>query len=820
MSFINCILNNDRLSDRQKERLVSEYEKLVESLVEKYGQNAPLLGAQKYVSIKAAEITKKKDNTIRDVLAWQRIDKRLKAAAADYAANRDQAGLFGFLWGKSSYAAASRSFLESVYTRQQALERRVTIAITQEIEAFRSKNAGLSQDVEGFTRVVEHLLGKESNDAQTRAFAAAIRAQFDNMHKMYTQAGGIMGKIDNYFPQKHNPRAVGRVTFREWFDLIDPLLDHARIVDERTGLPLNRAEYLEAMEGVYNGIITNGLDEVAEKAAAGGQRFGRGGVATKRNLSRFLHFKNADAFLQYNAKFGYGETGLFDAMMGHISAMTRDIAILQEMGPKPEAAAARLMLGTQADGAGPQATRTLQGMYDTLAGRNGYSGDVPGWYRVTSNVQHWLRSSLLGGAPVSALSDTFYAGFTARMNGLPVASVMGQYAALLNPASAAARRIARRIAFVAGASNGHSIAQARYADDLGGSGSLPWLSGFTNRASGLAAQTDAARQSVVVSTQGFFAEAKAAGLSFADLHPNMQQALKRWDMNEMDYNIIRDSTPHVEEGGADFIRPEDVAARSAAVARKYEMWLVDMAQEASNEPRLLTRAIASGAVLGEARHGTALRATASSIFMFKSFPITVAMNHLLPSLRHAATAQGVDRISRLLPMLIGTTVMGGMAILAKDVLYGKTPRDIGDKGFWAAAMMQGGGLGIFGDYLLSDTSRFNQNFQTTLMGPVAGFVNDGFRVFAGNFDRALEEGEETKFMADFSQFASRYVPAVKLWYTRLLLERALLDQAQRMADPLYDTRMRRLESKMLREKNQQFWWAPGETLPTSQGGRL
>lgn len=813
MSFIDCIMKNDRLKDAQKEQLVAEYEKLVAGLTDKYGRNAPLIGAQKYVSIKAAEITKKTDNTLRDALAWRSIDAKVSAAAKDYAANRQQAGLFGVLWGKSSVAAASRSFLESTYTRQQALERRITLALAQEIEAFRSKNAGLSQDAQGFKRVVEHLLGKQNDDAASKAMADAIRQQFDNMHKMYAQAGGIIGKLENYFPQKHNPVAVARMTFNEWRDFITPLLDRSRIVDEKTGITLNDGEFYDAMQSIYEGIRTNGLDEVAEKAKEGVTRFGKGSVATKRNLSRFLHFKDADSFMLYNAKLGYGEAGLFDAMMGHISAMTRDIAVLQEMGPKPEATIARLKMKTQADGAAPQATQTLQGMYDTLAGRNGYSGELPTWYKTISNVQHWLRASLLGGAPVSALSDTFYSGFTARMNGLPVARVMGEYAKLLNPASDVDRRIARRIAFVAGAANGHSIAQARFADDLGGSGSLAWLSNFTNRASGLASMTDAVRQSIVLSTQGFFAEAKAGKLAFADLDNNMKAALKRWGMDEKDYQIILQAKEHVEEGGADFIRPEDVALVSPATANKYELWLTDMAQQASNEPRLLTRAIATGAVLGEARQGTALRATASSVMMFKSFGITVVMNHLLPAMRHAATAQGADRISRLLPILIGTTVMGGIAIQAKDVLYGKTPRDVANMDFWKMAMMQGGGFGIFGDYLLSDTSRFNQNFQTTLMGPVAGFVNDGFRVFAGNFDRALQEGEESKFLADFSQFSSRYIPGIKLWYTRLLLERALTDQVQRMADPLYDTRMNRIESKMMREKQQEFWWAPGEPLP-------
>lgn len=816
MSFIDCILNNDRLKQKQKEQLVSEYEKLVEKLTDAHGRNAPLIGAQKYVGIKAAEITKKNENTVRDIIAWRSISKKMDAVAASYAQNKQQAGLMGWLWGKSSLAAAGRSFLESVYTRQQTLERRITLAIAQEIEAFRTKNAGLTQDVQGFTRVVEELLGTPSGDANTKAMAEAIRKQFDTMHTMYRQQGGIIGRLDNYFPQVHNSVAVGRMTFKEWFDFINPLLDRSRIVDERTGIALHDAAYRTAMESVYNGIITNGLDEVAEAAAKGQQRFGTGGVATKRNLSRFLHFNDAKSFLQYNAKLGYGEAGLFDAMMMHISGMTRDIAIMMEMGPKPEATFARMKMKVQANGAGAQANQTLQGMYDTLAGRNGGNGDLPTWYKATSNIQHWLRASLLGGAPVSALSDSFFIGYTAKMNGLSASRVLAEYAKLLNPASDADRRIARRIAFSAGAANGHSIAQARFADDLGGSGTIAWLSNFSNRASGLAAMTDAVRQSTVLATTGFFAEAKAAKLAFAELDPAMKDALKRWDITETDYTAMMNATAHIEEGGADFIRPEDVALVSPSAARKYEMWLMDMTQSASNEPRLLTRAIATGAILGEARQGTVLRATASSVMMFKSFGITVVMNHLLPALRHFSTEKGLNRFSRLLPMLIGTTVMGGLAIQAKDVLYGKTPRDITGQDFWKMAMMQGGGFGIFGDYLLSDTSRFNQNFQTTLMGPVAGFVNDGFRVFAGNFDRALQEGEESKFMSDFLQFSSRYIPAAKFWYTRLLLERLLLDQAQRMADPLYDTRMRRIEDKMQRERSQQFWWAPAETTPTFQ----
>ena len=130
-----------------------------------------------------------------------------------------------------------------------------------------------------------------------------------------------------------------------------------------------------------------------------------------------------------------------------------------------------------------------------------------------------------------------------------------------------------------------------------------------------------------------------------------------------------------------------------------------------------------------------------------------------------------------------------------------------------AAMMQGGGFGIFGDYLFSDASRFGADLGSTLAGPVVGFGNDVYKTFKGNFDRALDENSETKFQADAYQMAKKYIPAVKLWYTRLLLERLMLDQAERMIDPKFDTRMSRIEGKMKRDYGQSFWWDPGEISP-------
>lgn len=154
--------------------------------------------------------------------------------------------------------------------------------------------------------------------------------------------------------------------------------------------------------------------------------------------------------------------------------------------------------------------------------------------------------------------------------------------------------------------------------------------------------------------------------------------------------------------------------------------------------------------------------------------------------------------------------MGAASLQARDIIYGKTPRDMNSPTFWQAAFLQGGGLGIFGDFLLSDQSRFGNSVVETLAGPVAGFGADVVKVFKGNFDRSLQEGTETKFFADLYQMAERNIPMAKLWYTRLFLERFMLDHVESAIDPKYKTRMRRIESKLKREKGQEFWWKPSK----------
>jgi hypothetical protein len=814
MSFTKCINNSKALTRGQKRNLLEKYERLTNKYKVSMGdEQAAAQAAKNFVDIELKRIRQEKANTILDIIAWERLKEEIRAGEVQAALLREQAGKGAFLFGKSNVGTAVRSKLESIYTRHMGLERRATLAMGELIEKYRSKHAGITQETGEFKEIVRHLIdgdtgGKLGGDAR------AIREVFDMLLDEYRAAGGIVGRLENWFPQRHDGSKFLGADSTAWKRFIKPLLDENKMVDIDTGLPLTEAKLDELLDQTYEGIRTNGLNELSKRANEGKQTFGTGVSIAKRHAkSRFLHFKDAESFFKYNDEYGYGDKGLFDSMLSYVHSITRDTALMQELGPNPTGQMARMKMLIEAEGASPQVASTAQGMYDVLSGRTSYRGDTGVFYKTVRGIQDWLRSAYLVGAPIAAMSDTAYLSLTAKMNGLPTMGVMKRYLSFYNPTSAADRRMARRLGYIAGAANATSLGSFRVTDDLGSRGLTGWLASFTNRASGLQSMTDNIKSVLPISTFGFMAEAKHTNMKWNELPPAMQEAFGRWGMDESDFKNIVNSKAYVDyESKADFIRPEDVAAAGhVETAAKYDMWINDMAQTASNEPRLLTRAITTGAAFGDATEGTALRLTASTMMMFKSFGMTVVMNHLLGSMRHAATARGLDRLSRIAPMLVATTMMGMISLQARQITQGKTPREV-DKKMVMASVMQGGGFGIFGDFIFSDTSRYGADLAKTIMGPAVSFTNDAWKVPKKNFDRWLD-GDETQLTSDLWRFSERNIPAAKLWYIRLLSERLMLDQVSRMADPNFDKRVRRMERQARKDYGQESWWGKGNTLP-------
>ena len=165
--------------------------------------------------------------------------------------------------------------------------------------------------------------------------------------------------------------------------------------------------------------------------------------------------------------------------------------------------------------------------------------------------------------------------------------------------------------------------------------------------------------------------------------------------------------------------------------------------------------------------------------------------------------------------LVGNTILGALAIQMKETAKGRDPRDMTSVEFWAFAITQGGGAGIFGDFFFSDVNRFGGGIAETLAGPGVSFLDDMLRFSVGNA-RELALGEDTRAGRELVGLLRNFTPGGSLWYLRLAYEREVLDQLQQVIDPEASQSFRR-RIQSARQYDTQFFAPPGSSAIQGKG---
>ncbi|HCL3067047.1 TPA: hypothetical protein N1965_006315, partial [Pseudomonas aeruginosa 7D9A] len=125
----------------------------------------------------------------------------------------------------------------------------------------------------------------------------------------------------------------------------------------------------------------------------------------------------------------------------------------------------------------------------------------------------------------------------------------------------------------------------------------------------------------------------------------------------------------------------------------------------------------------------------------------------------------------LAQLVLWTTAFGYLSMASKDVAKGREPRSPDDLKTWGAAMAQGGGFGIFGDYLFGESSRFGNSALETAAGPTLSTTADLVNLWA-----RAKEGEDTA--ASLLRIAQNNTPFLNLFYSRIVLDHLFLFSVQ------------------------------------------
>ena len=566
--------------------------------------------------------------------------------------------------------------------------------------------------------------------------------------------------------------------------------------------------------------------------------------ANRRTDHRFLAFKNADAWMEYQTRFGNPDP--FVTMMEHINGMSRDIAIMKTYGPNPDATHSFLLqtikkqatLDTAAEAQGKfKRKKTIPGTEQDRANAIIESiNNLYAYHKGTLNqpvnaffgntfagLRQILTSAQLGGASIMALSDFNWSRITSKFNGLPSFKANKMTTKLLYDGikkDSSLSRVAMRLGLIAEMQSTVAGVQARYLDDIDTPMLAKRISDVILRGSGLSHLTQSGKWGFGMSVLGTLAD--ESGKVFNKLNPDLQKALSKYGIDDEAWEIIRKTKlydagidePSMAGKGVTFLRPDDIHARADLAPDIREDLVTRLMNFVTSETNFaVPTASAKGRTIlaGSTKAGTVPGEFMKSALMYKNFAITLGFTHLARGFQQVGLK---GKAKYLVPMIISGGVMGALAYELKQIAAGKTPTKPEDMGvrYWLNDLVYGGGLGIFGDFLFADQNRYGGSLQKTAAGPVVGFLHDAIQLTIGNAMQ-LASGEKTNAGKEFAAFVQRYTPGSTLWYTRLVFERLIMDTLERLINPDFDADNRRRERNLKNRTGQDYWWSPGEITP-------
>lgn len=262
---------------------------------------------------------------------------------------------------------------------------------------------------------------------------------------------------------------------------------------------------------------------------------------------------------------------------------------------------------------------------------------------------------------------------------------------------------------------------------------------------------------------------------------------------------------YLREQGS-LVSPARVAQFRDELAEQLRSYFRDRVQYAVLEPDARTRAITRQGLAAGTWPGEVFR----FVMQFKSFPIAFGQRILNreiygrgadtfgSGLLHNFIRNQHGEVSNLARLMLMMTLFGYGSMSAKQLIAGKTPRDPSNPKTWLAAAAQGGGLGIYGDFLFGEKSRMGSSFYSSLGGPAFGSAESVYNLYQN-----IREGRDVR-TETFRMFFN-HLPGNNLFWFRSAFDHFIGYNLYEMLNPGYISRMKR---RVAKENGQTFWSEP------------
>ena len=616
------------------------------------------------------------------------------------------------------------------------------------------------------------------------------------------KAGGFVGTLLGYVVrQSHDRSKMIRAGEEAWKAGIRDRLDYEKMGIE----PDDIDRFLSsAWDAITTGIR---LQQEVQPSDIGRAFTGPRNLAKKESESRLLEFKDSDAWYDYDQEFGIGS--LSNAFMQDLSRSARSTALMQKLGTNPEAMVDRMVAKVRRKyrekyRGDRKKLRNLEEKFDTeMAELTGavYQSESGWGSNLAADIGKGVRAvqtmSKLGGATISSISDVAALAVNRQYQG---ASMLDSWAEAFTAVfkglqGGEVREMADLIGVGLDGQLGDFMSRFNASYDI--PGKMTGMMQTFFKLNLLSQWTEANKRGATLLIARDLANNSSK--EFADLPSDLQRLLSRYNIDASKWQAARSAVKQAADG-REYLLPElidDVDLKQSIHLLYITESDISVPTPGARERAMLNQGYRPGTYAGEAFR---------YITQFKSFSITM----LSRVFGRQLAAKEYGGIANL---IVGTTVLGYFSMQAKEFVKGREPRPPTMNTF-VAAMLQGGGLGIYGDFLFGQANYYGGSTLETAVGPTIGTLAQFFDAVLKTRDVLL--GDDIPLGADFLRLAKGNVPFANLFYTKMVLDYSVWYQLQEMQNPGY---LRRMERRVKRENDQEYWAPPSERIKTGGGFR-
>ncbi|PLR52425.1 hypothetical protein P0E69_06940 [Chimaeribacter arupi] len=649
------------------------------------------------------------------------------------------------------------------------------------------------------------------------------------------KAGAWIRKMPGYIArQGHDMMKIRAAGYEAWRNAILP-----RLANETFEGVENTDGFLRS---VYDGLAS-GVHLSAEKPDWMKGFKGSQNIAKRASQERVLHFKDGVAWHEYNQQFGVGS--LREAIYGGLDASSRSTGLMRVLGTNPENMVDYLADTISKDLKGNE--RALRAFADArrsqiksqLAEVTGKT-NIPGstsLARFGSTVRAVDSMIKLGGATVSSFNDLASNALELRYQGKNMLQALSEsiQGRLKRFNSDDQKRILSSLGVYSDSMRDEIL--QRFSGDVTMPGKVARLQRQFFRLNLLNWWTEASRKTTATMVSHWLAD--NAHSPHATLNGDLKRALDLHGIGEPEWNIYRQMDLRGSEGrnfmtpdGIDSI-PDEVIGKYLSdksikvndrslqgareqLADKLRGYVLDRVMVGMTEPTARTRAFMKqgtqpGTVEGELLRFIGQYKSFTASFMQQALGREVFGRGYTPaplgqsrwgSTWNALSKSGKGEFASMAQLFLWMTTFGYLSMQTKLLLKGQTPRPADNPKTFLAAAVQGGGIGIFGDYLFGEANRFGNGPITSMAGPVAGNLDDVITLFQKARSGDAKAGDAFRFTVD-------HTPFINLFYARPVLNYLFLNQLQEAMSP---GSLHRYEQNIRKNQGNDFIFPPSQTM--------